>query len=161
MKTHRQEPSSEKPLVHIYSDGSCSPNPGAGGWGVVLIARDHGDQRRELSGAVPESTNNRMELTAAIEGLRALKRPCRVVLHTDSRYMHDAFDAGWIQKWKRNGWKTSAKKDVSNRDLWEELDRLCALHEVRWQWVKAHANDVENNRVDELANAAREQLGHR
>src|SRR5262249_14822788 len=108
------------PLVHLYSDGSCKPNPGAGGWAAVLISPDSG-QRRELSGAVEESTNNRMELTAAIMGLRALKRPCRVIAHTDSRYLRDAFEAGWLERWQQNGWRTADKKPVVNQDLWEEL----------------------------------------
>ncbi len=145
------------PLVHIYTDGSCSPNPGMGGWAAVLLMPGE-SHRKEISGAVAESTNNRMEITAAIEALRSLKRPCRVVLHTDSRYLMDAFEAGWLEKWKRNGWKTSARKPVLNDDLWRELDDLQSGHQVTWKWVKGHADNVENNRCDQLANEARERL---
>lgn len=147
-----------KPVVHIYSDGSCSPNPGAGGWAAVLISPAHDHQRREISGAEPESTNNRMELTAAIMALRALKRPCTVVLHVDSRYVMDAFEKGWLKRWEQNGWKTADRKPVLNSDLWRELRDLCERHDTRWVWVKGHAANPENNRCDELANAAREQL---
>ncbi len=147
----------EMTLVHIYTDGSCSPNPGAGGWGAVLIMPG-GGKRKEMSGAEPESTNNRMELTGAIEALKALKRPCRVVLHTDSMYLRNAFEAKWIEKWQRNGWKTAARKPVLNADLWRELIVLADKHDITWKWVKGHADNVENNRCDELANQARAAL---
>lgn len=144
----------ERPLVHIYTDGSCSPNPGPGGWAAVLIMPTSG-HRKEISGAEAASTNNRMELTAAIKALETLTKPCRVVLHTDSRYLRDAFEAGWITKWQRNGWRTAGRKPVMNADLWQELIRLNETHDIQWKWVKAHADDVENNRCDELANEAR------
>jgi len=146
-----------RPLVHLYSDGSCKPNPGAGGWAAILISPRSG-RRRELSGAVAESTNNRMELTAAIMGLRALKRPCRVVAHTDSRYLRDAFAAGWLTRWQENGWRTADKKPVLNKDLWQELLELAQVHDISWIWIRSHADNVENNRCDELANLARERL---
>ncbi len=153
----KETPGKALPLVHIYSDGSCKPNPGAGGWAAILISPASG-RRRELSGAVEDSTNNRMELTAAIMGLRALNRPCRVIAHTDSRYLRDAFEAGWLDRWQRNGWRTADKKRVVNQDLWEELLELAKAHAITWVWIKAHADDVENNRCDELANLARERL---
>ncbi|MGE5559657.1 MAG: ribonuclease HI [Chloroflexota bacterium] len=134
--------------VRIYTDGACSGNPGPGGWGVVLI---YGKARKELSGGDPETTNNRMELTAAIAGLTALKRPCRVDLYTDSQYLSKAFNEGWIDKWGNNGWLTANKQPVLNQDLWEELLVLCEEHEVNWRWVKGHADNAENNRCDELA----------
>lgn len=143
------------PLVHIYSDGACSPNPGFGGWGAVLIAPDHGNARRELSGAEPNTTNNRMELMGAIMALRALKRPSLVVAHTDSLYLRNAFEKRWLVSWQRNGWVTSAKKPVLNRDLWEELLRHAATHRIEWKWVPGHSTVIENNRCDALAVAAR------
>jgi ribonuclease HI len=148
----------ERPVVHLYSDGACSPNPGKGGWGAVLLMPGRSEARRELSGAEPQTTNNRMELMGALEGLRALKKPCRVEVYTDSQYVRNAFERGWLTNWKRNGWKTREKEPVANRDLWEELDRLTGLHEVRWHWVKGHADNVENNRADALAVQARESL---
>lgn len=147
-----------RPVVHIYSDGSCSPNPGVGGWAAVLISPAHDHHRREISGAEAESTNNRMELTAAIRALRELKKPCKVTLHTDSRYLMDAFEKGWIARWQKNGWKTADRKPVLNADLWRELIGLAAQHQIAWVWVKGHADNEENNRCDELANAAREAL---
>jgi len=146
-----------KPLVHVYSDGSCSPNPGPGGWGAVLISPAH-KHRRELSGAARRTTNNRMELTAALMALRALKKPCRVVVHTDSRYLRDAFEKGWLERWQRNGWKTTDRRAVLNADLWRVLLDLTAKHDVSWKWVKGHAENAENNRADALANAARTRL---
>jgi ribonuclease HI len=148
--------SATRPRVIIYCDGACSPNPGIGGWGVLLIAE--GGRRRELSGAVEEATNNRMELTAAIMALRALKRPCDVMLHTDSKYVHGGFTQGWLEKWQRNGWRTSTKKPVENQDLWRELVELTAVHQVEWIWVRGHADCEEHNRCDALAVAAREGL---
>lgn len=151
-------PSDSLPLVHIYSDGACSPNPGWGGWGTLLIAVDNGGYTRELSGAEADSTNNRMELTGAIQGLRALKQPCNVVMHTDSKYLHNAFARGWLVSWQKNGWKTAAKKPVLNQDLWRELLRLADIHKLSWRWVKGHADDEHLNRCDALAVAARIEL---
>lgn len=149
-----------KPLVEIYTDGACSPNPGNGGWGVILLMGEH---RRELSGAEANTTNNRMELLAAIRALEALKRPCRVQLHTDSGYLQNAFTQGWLTNWQRNGWKTKGGKGkVLNQDLWQELLALSQVHEVQWNWVKAHAGHPENERADALAVEARKTLilGH-
>ena len=144
-------------VVTVYTDGGASPNPGLGGWAAVLLSPSHGAER-EISGAEEDTTNNRMELTAAIEALRALKRPCRVDLHTDSTYLRNAFERGWLAKWRRNGWRTAAKEPVQNRDLWEELWDLAQTHEVRWHWVKGHAADQRNNRCDELVREARERF---
>jgi ribonuclease HI len=149
------------PLVHIYCDGACSPNPGLGGWGAILIAPDKRGYRKELSGAEPESTNNRMELTAALMALRALKMPCRVQVFTDSQYLRNAFEAKWLEKWQRNGWRTSDKKPVSNADLWRELLAATSTHEVSWHWVRGHGDDENNNRADALAVAARLELAAR
>ncbi|TNE84323.1 MAG: ribonuclease HI [Deltaproteobacteria bacterium] len=148
---------SGQPYVEIYTDGACSPNPGLGGWGAVLVSPAH-DHVREISGAEPDTTNNRMELTAVVEGLRALKRPCRVRVTTDSRYVANAFTQGWLAGWKRKGWKTANKDPVKNRDLWESLDSLVQQHQVEWQWVKGHAGHPRNERADALAVAAREAL---
>jgi ribonuclease HI len=150
-----------KPTVHIYTDGACSPNPGVGGWGAILISPGHGSKRRELSGAEPDSTNNRMELMAAIKALEALKQPCQVALTTDSQYLRNAFTQGWIKNWIRNGWRTAAKKPVLNQDLWRELIRLTDVHEVSWNWTRGHAADPLNERCDELAVEARENLARR
>lgn len=144
--------------VHIYCDGACSPNPGLGGWGALLIALDHDGHTRELSGAEHATTNNRMELTAAIMALRALKRPCEVTLHTDSQYLRNAFEQGWLRNWQRNGWLTRAKTPVLNEDLWRELLELDGLHRIAWTWVRGHADNVLHNRVDALAVAARKSL---
>lgn len=141
--------SAEK-IVEIYTDGACSGNPGPGGWGTLL--RWEG-QEKELSGYEPETTNNRMELTAVIEGLAALKRPCRVRLTTDSEYVKKGMTE-WIDGWVRRGWKNSQKKDVANRDLWERLLELSRRHRVEWCWVRGHAGHPENERCDELARAA-------
>jgi ribonuclease HI len=135
--------------VEIFTDGACSGNPGPGGWGAIL--RWDG-QERELSGGEAETTNNRMELTAAIEALRALKRAVRVDLHTDSVYVKDGITK-WIHGWKAKGWKTAAKKPVKNQDLWRALDEALADHEVTWHWVKGHAGHPENERADALARA--------
>lgn len=134
--------------VIIYTDGSCSGNPGPGGWAAVL---KYGRHERVLSGAAPETTNNRMELTAALEALRALKEPCRVSLHTDSAYLARAFNDGWLDNWQRRGWRTAGKKPVENRDLWEGLLEQAARHQITWVKVKGHADDPINNRVDALA----------
>ena len=146
-----------RPYVEIYTDGACSPNPGLGGWGAILISPRH-DKRLELSGGERNTTNNRMELTAAIKGLEALKVPSRVRITTDSQYVHNAFAHGWLRKWQANGWKTSTRQPVQNADLWQELIRLAKIHEIEWEWVRGHAEHVENSRADELAVAARRKL---
>ncbi len=140
--------------VEIFTDGACLGNPGPGGWGVLLRWRDH---ERELSGGDPDTTNNRMELMAAIQGLEALKRQGRVAMTTDSTYVKDGITR-WIFNWKRNGWKTSSKKPVKNADLWKRLDEALAGHDVEWHWVKGHAGHAENERVDALASAAARQI---
>jgi len=133
--------------VIAYTDGACSGNPGPGGWGVWLRAGDH---EKELFGGEAHSTNQRMELRAAVEALRALKRPCHITIYSDSRYVIQGITE-WIRNWKRNGWKTAAKKDVVNADLWQQLDQACAGHTIQWQWVKGHAGNEGNERADELA----------
>ena len=136
--------------VDIWTDGACSGNPGPGGWGAVLR---YGETEKELSGAEAATTNNRMELMAAIEALNALKRPTKVRLHTDSKYVMDGVTK-WIHGWKKNGWKTADKKPVKNEDLWRALETAASRHDVTWKWVKGHADDVMNNRADELARGA-------
>jgi len=136
--------------VVIYTDGACSGNPGPGGWGAILT---YGDKCREISGGEPETTNNRMELTAAISALEALNRPSRVELHTDSAYLKDGITK-WIHGWKRNGWKTADKKPVKNAELWQRLDAARQRHTIDWRWVKGHAGHPENERADELAREA-------
>ena len=143
------------PAVDIFTDGACSGNPGPGGWGAVLR---YNEVEKEISGGEPETTNNRMEMTAAIEALSALKRPSRVRLHTDSTYVKDGITK-WIHAWKARGWKTAAKKPVKNQDLWQRLEAAQERHEVKWFWVKAHAGHPENERADALARAAIEGLG--
>lgn len=133
--------------VHIYTDGACSGNPGPGGWGAILISGNH---RKELKGGEAETTNNRMELTAAIEALNALKQPCKVDLHTDSNYLREGITS-WIAKWKVNGWRTANRKPVKNADLWKQLEAARARHEVHWHWIKGHAGHPENERADTLA----------
>lgn len=135
--------------VEIFTDGACSGNPGPGGWGAIL--RFNGTEK-ELSGGEAETTNNRMELLAAISALAALKEPCAVDLHTDSAYVKDGI-SGWIEGWKKNGWKTAAKKPVKNAELWQALDEARRRHQVTWYWVKGHAGHPENERADELARA--------
>jgi len=135
--------------VTIYTDGACSGNPGPGGWGAILM---HGETRKELSGGESETTNNRMELQAAIEALNALKRPCKVALYTDSVYVRDGITK-WIKGWERNGWRTAAKKPVKNAELWQALQAALQPHDVDWHWVKGHAGHPENERADELARA--------
>ena len=137
----------DKQTVTIYTDGACSGNPGPGGWGAILIYKDH---RKELNGGDAKTTNNRMELIAAIEALNALKPSREVDLHTDSKYLRDGITS-WIKKWKTNGWRTASKKPVKNADLWEQLETARSRHEVRWHWVKAHAGHQHNERADELA----------
>ena len=146
-----------RPHVIIYTDGGASPNPGRGGWAAILYSPEHGIER-EIYGAESETTNNRMELTAAIRALEALKRPCDVDLHTDSAYLQNAFVKHWLSNWKRKGWKTSTGNDVLNRDLWERLDELTKTHNVNWHWVKGHSDDERNNRCDELVHIARSEL---
>ncbi len=140
--------------LFAYTDGACSGNPGPGGWGVVLEARDGATlvKSRELSGVEPETTNNRMEMMAAIAALETLKRPSTVTVVTDSTYLRDGI-TGWIHGWKRNGWKTAAKKPVKNTDLWQRLDGAAARHQVTWEWIKGHAGHEKNERADELARA--------
>jgi ribonuclease HI len=140
--------------VIIYTDGACSGNPGPGGWGAILI---HGDKRKEINGGELDTTNNRMELRAAAEALAALKRPVRAELHTDSEYLRKGITE-WIVNWKRNGWKTAAKKPVKNADLWQLLDAARQRHDVEWRWVKGHAGEPENERADELARAGLEAV---
>ncbi len=146
----RSAPESHK-VVTIYTDGACSGNPGPGGWAALLI---HGTTETELAGSERMTTNNRMEMRAAIEALRRLKEPCSVRLHTDSAYLSRAFTEGWLVRWQRNGWMTASKKPVENKDLWQELLAAAAEHEVSWIKVKGHATNVHNNRVDRLAVAA-------
>lgn len=136
-----------KPAVVIYTDGACSGNPGPGGWGAILISGTH---RKEMSGGEGETTNNRMELMAAITALEALKHPSRVDLHTDSEYVKNGISQ-WIHGWKTNGWKTTAKKPVKNAELWQRLDAARHKHQVEWHWVRGHAGHAENERADELA----------
>ncbi len=134
--------------VIIYTDGSCSGNPGPGGWAALLIFGTH---RKEIAGAEAETTNNRMELRAALEGLLLLKEPCDVKLHTDSAYLHNAFTQRWIDKWQKNGWRTATKKPVENQDLWQKLIEQNNRHNVTWTKVKGHATDEYNNLVDGMA----------
>jgi ribonuclease HI len=133
--------------VIIHTDGACSGNPGPGGWGAVL---QYGDRIKELKGGAPLTTNNQMELTAAIEALTALTRPCQVELHTDSNYVKDGLTK-WIHGWKKNGWRTADRKPVKNADLWQRLDAALLPHQVRWHWIKGHAGHDENERADQLA----------
>ena len=133
--------------VVIHTDGACSGNPGPGGWGVLL---EYGDREKELSGGEPVTTNNRMELKAAIEALSALKRSCHVDLYTDSQYVRQGITQ-WIHKWKRNGWRTAAKKPVKNADLWKALDEQLRRHNVKWHWIRGHAGHDGNERADALA----------
>lgn len=134
--------------IEIFTDGACSGNPGAGGWGAILRC---GETEKEMSGGAKDTTNNRMELTAVIEALKALKRPCEITLYTDSRYVMDGVTQ-WLPNWKRNDWKTTNKKSaVKNLDLWQELDILLPIHKIQWVWVKGHNGHTENERVDKLA----------
>lgn len=134
--------------VTIYTDGACSGNPGPGGWAAILMA---GGAKKEMSGGERDTTNNRMELMAVIEGLKALKCPCKVDIYSDSAYVVNAFEQNWIGKWVKNGWKNSAKAEVANSDLWKELINLTAMHNVTFHKVKGHADNEFNNRCDELA----------
>jgi ribonuclease HI len=136
--------------VEVFTDGACSGNPGPGGWGAILR---YGDTEKELSGGEPETTNNRMEMMAAISALEALKRPVTVDIHTDSTYVRDGITK-WIHGWKKRDWRTTDKKPVKNVDLWQRLEAAAAKHEVAWHWVKGHAGHPENERADELAREA-------
>ncbi len=144
-----------KPAVEIYSDGACSGNPGPGGYGTVLRSGAH---EKELSGYHPSTTNNQMELLGAIVGLESLKKPCRVILTTDSQYLVKGMTE-WIEGWMARGWKTASKKPVLNKALWKRLVVQAERHEVQWEWVKGHAGHPENERCDELARLAIEKLG--
>ena len=143
-----------KPRVDIFTDGACSGNPGPGGWGAILRA---GIREREISGGEPATTNNRMEITAAIRALEALTRPSSVTIHTDSRYLLDGATQ-WLKRWQANGWKTADKKPVKNDDLWRELEQALVGHDVKWLWVEGHSGHPENDRADALARAAIESF---
>ena len=137
--------------VIIYTDGACSYNPGPGGWAAVLLYK--GNEKR-ISGFEPDTTNNRMELTAVLEALKALKEPCSVTVHTDSAYIHNAFEKGWIDKWLMNGWKNASKQPVENQDIWKAILQAAREHQVKYKKVKGHADDKYNNICDELARKA-------
>ena len=141
--------------ITIYTDGACSGNPGDGGWACVLIYKD---TKKELSGGLKDTTNNIMEMTAVIKGLEALKRPCKVYIYSDSSYVVNSFEKGWIYNWMKNGWRTADKKDVKNKDLWIQLYELTKTHEVTFNKVKGHSDVELNNRCDELARAAIKSL---
>jgi ribonuclease HI len=139
-----------RPAVEIFTDGACSGNPGPGGWGAILR---YGEVEKELAGGETPTTNNRMEMMAAIAGLEALKLPCRVRLYTDSQYLRDGITK-WISAWKARGWRTADKKPVKNVDLWQRLEQAAALHKIEWHWVRGHAGHPENERADALARGA-------
>lgn len=143
--------------IEIYTDGACRGNPGPGGWGALLIA---GLQQKTLHGGEPETTNNRMELTAAIEALNAVRERAAIVLYTDSKYVMDGINE-WLPNWKRRGWKTAARKPVKNQDLWQALDAATERHDIRWVWVKGHAGDPGNEMADQLANRGIDELEER
>ena len=145
----------ERKTVYIYTDGACSGNPGVGGWAAILI---YNEFRKEMSGADAMTTNNRMELSAVINGLKALKEPCRVILTTDSKYVCDAVTKGWAKSWQKRGWIKSDKKPALNSDLWQELLDLLKIHDVEFKWVKGHAGHPENERCDDLAVSAYKRL---
>ena len=140
-------------IVHIYTDGACKGNPGPGGWGAIL---KYGDHVKELKGYSPETTNNIMEITAVIEALKSLTRPCSIVLTTDSNYVKDGITE-WIHNWKKKGWKTANKKPVKNKEFWLQLDAEVKRHNIEWKWVKGHSGHPKNERADELANEAVEE----
>lgn len=141
--------------VQIWTDGACAKNPGPGGWAAILKV---GALEKEIFGSEPDTTNNRMEMMAALKALQALKKPCNVLLHTDSEYLCKAFQQNWFAKWENNNWETSAGTPVKNLDLWKELCKAAEIHTVTWKWVKGHSNDEYNNRCDELAVQARLSL---
>jgi ribonuclease HI len=145
---------SDRPEVHLYTDGACRGNPGPGGWGVLMRYQGH---EKQLSGAEPHTTNNRMELMAAIMGLESLKRPCRVTVTTDSQYVARGITE-WLTNWKRRGWLTADRKPVKNADLWQRLDRALAPHTVHWAWVRGHSGHPENEHADQLATGAIDAL---
>ena len=155
MDSDARPPEAAGGVGEIWTDGGCKPNPGPGGWAAVLR---YGGHERELSGADPATTNNRMELTAATEALSSLKRPCRVVLHTDSEYVRNGITR-WHQGWVRRRWRNAAGDPVANMDLWQRLLAAAAAHEVDWRWVRGHAGDPMNERADRLATAARDRRG--
>ncbi len=142
--------------VYIYTDGACKGNPGPGGWGALMKYKD---SVKEFCGGEKETTNNRMEMKAAIEALSQLQRPCKVVLTTDSQYLRKGITE-WIDNWKKRGWKTTARKPVKNADLWQQLDKLAQKHTITWNWVKGHSGHAENERADELANQGIESLSN-
>jgi ribonuclease HI len=142
--------------VELFTDGACRGNPGPGGWGVLMRAGSH---TKELCGGEPETTNNRMEMTAVIEGLRALQRPCSVRVTSDSTYVLKGVQE-WLPNWKKRGWKTASKQPVKNVDLWQQLDQLIASHTIDWQWVKGHSGHPENEIADQLANRGIDELGN-
>ena len=148
------EVSAERPQVEIWTDGGCKPNPGPGGWGALLVCRG---QEKELLGGHPETTNNRMEMTAAAEALEALKRPCIVTLHTDSEYLRNGITR-WHTGWVRRKWRNAAGDPVANMDLWQRILEAAKPHEIEWLWVKGHSGDENNERVDQLATRGREEL---
>jgi len=143
------KPLNDLKVVKIYTDGACRNNPGKGGWGVILL---HGDNKKELFGGEPHTTNNRMELMAVIKGLESLKEKCDVTIYSDSQYVINAFNLDWIKKWKRNDWKLNTVKPLKNDDLWKILYNLTLKHEIQWIWVKGHAGNSYNERADYLAN---------
>lgn len=139
------------PEVEIYTDGGCINNPGPGGFGVILLYKNH---RKEMSGGFRQTTNNRMEILAAIKGLEALKGKCRVTIYSDSQYVVNAIEKGWAERWRENGWKRNKKEKAVNPDLWERLLNLCDSHDVRFRWIRGHVGTVENERADQLAKEA-------
>jgi ribonuclease HI len=151
------DPETQGKIVHIYTDGACKGNPGPGGWGALLAWNG---TERELFGGEAQTTNNRMELTAVIEALAALSRPCRVLLHTDSQYVQKGITE-WIRGWKARGWRTAAKEPVKNVDLWKKLDEVVRTHDIDWIWVKGHAGHAGNERADALANRGVPSVGER
>ena len=150
-----QVPSPAEAAVEIWTDGGCKPNPGPGGWGAILRFGAH---EKEMTGAEPATTNNRMELTAAAAALEALNKPCRVVIHTDSEYVRNGVTR-WVHGWVRNNWRNAAKEPVANYELWQRLLAAAKPHQIEWKWVRGHAGDVMNERADKLATAARMGLG--
>ncbi len=142
-------------MIEIYTDGACLGNPGVGGWGAILLYKEH---RKEICGGEKDSTNNRMELRAVIEALKTLKKSCQVTIYTDSKYVMDGITK-WIFNWKKNGWKSADKKPVKNVEFWQELDHEVAKHQIKWVWVKGHAGNPLNEAVDELARSAAEKIG--